>query len=201
MFQTLCDDGNIKTLTNNPFIINSIACTSTPTYSLDCCVEAAPVPQAQKACKKQEKKMYEFDSYEMSENERQKNYLSNSLSNSYWNKDADLMREFNLNGVQPPQSPKEFVDFIKDGKFKFVKNGLNDDGTWRDDENHPYFGSGNIYQFINWIDPDKTPDYEGYREASKKMGEAKTKADRKIVVGTPADGLAALEEFEAATFH
>jgi hypothetical protein len=167
--------------------------------SLDCCVA---VPQAEKACKKQEKKMFnEYDTYEMSETERQKNYLSNSLSSAYWTKDAELMEAFNLNGVTPPRSPKEFVEFIKDGKFEFVKNYLNDDGSWRDDVNHPYFYDNNITHYMNWINPDKVPDLEGYRAASKKMNEAKTKADRKIVVGEPAEGLAALEEFEAATFH
>jgi len=103
----------------------------------------------------------------------------------------------------PPMSPKEYVERIKDGKFEFAKHGLNDDGSWRVDEpdqNNP-FAVYNVSGYILWVDPDHPKDAEGYTAAEKLMEKALKDAERMIAVSNPAEGLAALEKFEAETFH
>jgi len=183
------------------FIFSGNLTSSSPTNSLDCCVEA--VPQTDKVCnKKQEKKMFnDFNENETTETERQRNYLQDQLMAVFWKKDSVLGEEFNLEGLKPPQSPQEFVNYVKEGKFTFEKNFLNDDGSWREEVGHPWFHSNAFANYIVWTDPDNLPDQKGYKAAYAKLIEAKAKVERKIVVSTPAEGLVALEEFEAATYH
>jgi len=165
-------------------------------YNPECCGQAP---------KKQEKKMFttDMDSYDMNETERQRQFLIQQLYNSFYTMEHELRVQFNLIETMPPKDPKEFVEFIKTGKFKFTKNFLNDDGSFRDAANIPHFYNtynGNYTSFIEWIDPDKVPDPVGLKVADKALEEAKKKAKRLISVGTPTEGLKALEEFEALTF-
>ena len=105
-----------------------------------------------------------------------------------------------MNGTPAPKSPKEYVEMIKAGKFIFGKAYLNEDGSWRDDSDHPYFYES-ISRFIHWEDPALKPDQAGYDAAEKLMDSAWKDAQRTIRIGTPTEGRKALEEFEAKSFH
>jgi hypothetical protein len=175
--------------------------------SLDCCTAAVPAPcVGYKEPKKQEKKMYDLDmdyseTNNLTADERKAQFLSQSLQTAASRKRGEAWSAFHMDGTDAPKSPKEFVDFIKEGKFQFSKAFLNDDGTWRDEEDHPYFYSDSMQRFLKWDDPAQRPDKKGWEAASEKIHAATTTAERAIVVGTPAEGLKALEEFEATIFH
>lgn len=169
--------------------------------SLDCC--QAAVPQGGNPCKKMEKKMFYNDDCicETTETERQRQYLTYQLKEIYWVLEADARVKFNMNPVQGPQNPKEYVEFIKEGKFEFPNYYLNKDGSWKENQNHPYFDDYSAGNFLIWVDPANPRDEAGYNAAYAKITKAKKDAERTIMVSTPAEGLAALKEFEATTFH
>lgn len=150
-------------------------------------------------CQARKKKMYDNDFCDNStENERKQGFLTSQLTSIFWRKTSELETKFNINPPAGPTSPKEFVDRIKTGKFSFDKNYLNDDGTWRDTNNHRYFNS--LVQFITWRDPDKPEDAEGFKAAMKEMDKALESASLKIAILPPTEGLAIVEAFEKMEF-
>lgn len=179
--------------------------------TIDCCKPASvPVP---KLCnesvpkkKQQEKKMYDLYEAEMTPtittpDERKANFLACQLDNAVCRKRGELYVAFKMEGTPPPKSPKEFVDYIKAGKFEFAKNYLNDDGSWRDETKTPYWYSNRFMDYVSWNDPEKAADFAGYEAAVDKVEADQKEVMRTITIGTPAEGLAALKDFESKTFH
>lgn len=128
---------------------------------------------------------------------RKTDYLDRVLSSSYHQKRSDLVDKFGMNPPKPT-SPKELVDWVKAGNFTFQKNFLNDDGTWRDDTVHPWYNS--MTDMLVWTDPTHPKDEASYDTAVENLDEAYAKALNRVAVLTPAEGLAALESFEAQEF-
>jgi hypothetical protein len=87
------------------------------------------------------------------------------------------------------------VAWIKDGWFTFDKFRTDETGAWRDEN----CWNGSIMSSIHWNNPNR--DETGYNAADAKLCAATTAANRQIQIGTPAEGLKALQEFESATFH
>lgn len=176
---------------------------------LDCCPTQAPIPtppecgnsSPQKRAK--EKKMYndlELGINEQTSDERKAQYLIDQLWNAESAKSTDLYHAFHMAGPSEPKSPKEFMDRIKAGQFKFVKDYLNDDGTFRDPDNR-YFDWYSPKRYFTWDIPGETPDPKGHETAQGELRLAKTKAERTITISTPDEGLKALQDFESQTFH
>lgn len=136
----------------------------------------------------------------------QRGYLLEHLKedNQYtWKEDTkygELRELFFINVSQVPKSGKELLDAIQHGKFtvdqkrldaaaKHRQTGEIDDEFYDDDYYSLYYG-------ITFTDYPK-PDRKGYDAAVKAYELAVKQTERKIIVGTPAEGLAALEALEA----
>lgn len=173
---------------------------------LDCC-QAATVPALCKGNKmpnkKQEKTMYndlELGITTQAPEERKAQYLIDQLWNAESNAQTTLWHDFWMNGPDEPKNPKEFMDRIKAGQYKFNKDYLNEDGTFRTPEDRS-FDWYSPKRYFEWDIPDQKTDRDGYTAAMKELRAAKTKAERTITIGTPDEGLKALQDFESQTFH
>lgn len=121
-----------------------------------------------------------------------KNHLIRRLEDVYYHKSIDMRKVFNMDPADP-RSPKELAERLKAGKYTVLKP--------EDDMSH-----GNIWDFywrdyFTWEDPANPADKKGHEAAQNKMDAAYRSAKDTIVVMDEATGLAALREFEAATFN
>lgn len=145
--------------------------------------------------------MYDNDYMEMMPNpttelERKAEYFQNELRIASFKKRDALEAQFKLNMPKEPNSPKELVQWLKDGWFEFSKR-LNDDGSWREDYHSTY---DMVDRFIIWKNPNR--DEAGYNAAIAKLDEVTRKTARQITAtSTPAEMLKYLEEFEATTIN
>lgn len=177
--------------------------------AIDCCpTTAIPTPEDNKIGReykknKQEKNMFYNDDMELTptpttENERKADYFMSELNTAAFQKRGELRETFKLSLQNEPLNPKEYVDWIKAGKFKFSKNQLNDDGTWRDED--AYHRMYNLQSYISWVNPDR--DLTGYTAAGTKLETANKNTERAITAAsTPAEMLKALQDFESSTFN
>src|SRR5574343_635081 len=128
------------------------------TYTVSCCDQAQPCVQECAAPPNMERKMFDDDFGPCEDtrtpDERKTSYLISELHDERNNKYRALWNTYNMDGTPTPSSPKEFVEMIKDGKFQFTKDYLNDDGSWRTD-NHPYSWAYNIWNYLKPADPAK----------------------------------------------
>ena len=131
--------------------------------------------------------------------ERKSQYLIDQLYAVDCTKSTELYHDFHMDGPSEPKDPKEYMDRIKAGQFKFKKDYLNEDGTFRGENR--YFDWYAAKRYFDWDIPGQMPDPKGYETARDELHAAKTKAERTITIGTPEDGLKVLEDFESQTFH
>jgi hypothetical protein len=115
-------------------------------------------------------------------------YLCNRLSAAYFSKDADLERAYGLRNDSLPETPQEMVDRILAGKYVINKREYGDD----------YYGD--LLDYFSWRDPAIKKDRDGYDAAHKILKAAHNKASDQIYVLSAAEGLKALQEFEATEF-
>lgn len=166
-----------------------------------CTLNIPPVPKRSLVCckeapNKKGNKMYdEFDCCTQTPEQKKAEFLDNQLHVASNEKEAELTTAFKMDLKDTPEDPKELVQWVKDGWFKF-DSCLNDDGSYRDTVARWHVRP---VDFIRWNNPNR--DTTGYDAARTKMWDAHTKAYRTINVGSPAEGLAALEAFESTTFH
>lgn len=189
----------IKKVTDNAATVcletNTI---STPINTVVCCGNA---PQACTSNQQQENKMY-HDEYDMpetrTETERKADYFQSELASSESKKRQDFRTTYKLDLQTEPLSPKEFIEWIKDGKFTFTKRDLNDDGSWRDpDTYHSFYEPTN---YLQWKNPDR--DTSGFDTASKTLSDAYKTTERAITAAsTGAEMLKALQDFESTTLN
>lgn len=150
----------------------------------------------------QENTMYHED-YEMSDNrtetERKADYFQSELRNAQSRKSSELHESYKLDLQSEPNDPKEMIEWIKDGKFTFAKNRLNDDGSWREPNDYhprPY----GFLNYIQWNNPDR--DTAGFDAADKKLDDATRSTERTITAAsTGAEMLKALQDFESTTLN
>lgn len=115
---------------------------------------------------------------------------------------AELNKLFRISTPSNPTSSKALLDAIQNGKFTVDEKKLAraekfdsdpDDFDFDEDDGT---GLGNLFYGITFTDYPK-PDRKGYDLAVKEYEKAKDNTKRKIIVGTPAEGLDALLALEA----
>jgi len=150
-----------------------------------CCL--APLTECKPCVKKASKPIMETTMREVNEttaNQDKAHYLSCRLGDVYIEK-ADAARDvFHINPDEAPKTPAEFKQRIADGKFNF--------GDLKDDDQ---FRWGRCFDYLQWrsVPADK----DGYKKFSDDLRAKFQTATDTIKIGTPAEGLAALREFEA----
>ena len=121
----------------------------------------------------------------------QRQYLQSRLRDISYSKDSDLKAHFKMNPVKGPKSLKALVEKIKSGDFKMYSEDFSDE--------HEFYSTDQLLDYIRWSKD--APDIKGYEAAQAKKKDAYTKAVDTITIKSPEDGLKAVQEFEAATFH
>ena len=115
-------------------------------------------------------------------------YLENRLDRVQWSKLEDLCKMFGLTDDAEPETYAEMKARLLAGKFTLPKD--HDDDDVYCDEYHSV-------SRLRWRDPAKFADKKGKAEAEIQMYDAFRVAKDTIRIGAPADGLKALNEFEA----
>lgn len=111
-------------------------------------------------------------------------YLKCQLNEANEVKHDELKVQFGVTDMDSPHTANELVARIKDGKFVIdAKRG-----------DQPLWGS---LDNIRWRDPAVVEDTAGLCTAFSAMDSEYTKAERTIMVSPAADGLTALQAFEA----
>lgn len=143
-----------------------------------------------------------------SDESKQREYLLEELSNllrySYRDPIYKMLREmFNLDAPLYPKTSQELIDAFKNGKFtvdqKMVdKNTKHFDNLKRDheDDEDDYYGQAERFYGITFTDL-PVADRAGYEAAEKAYEKAQKDTKRKIIVGSPAEGLEALLALES----
>jgi hypothetical protein len=132
----------------------------------------------------------------------QREYLINRLDASAcsWRnpKYAELREFFHLDDDSTPKTAKELIDAIKSDKFtldeKKLKRLEQDSEDLDDDDDD--FDSRFYGPFYGIIFEGPKPDRKGYDKAIKEYSKAREDARDTIMIGTPAEGLAALKALE-----
>lgn len=144
--------------------------------------------------KEKEKKMYNLDidcgcnSAPANPELVAKDYLVGRLLSARDVKASAAYKTFGLETDDRPITPKELVDRITSGKF-VINTDKSDYRT-----HYPM-------DFIEWRDPAIKKDRPGYEAWEKLLGTAYYAAKDQIMIGTPADGLKALQTFEVQTIQ
>lgn len=113
-------------------------------------------------------------------------YLTQRLEDIEYKKLNELEKTFNLYDDPTPLNGKELVDRILAGKYILP-------------EKAPERFYGYAQDQLTWRDPSKKRDTDGYRKAHDDLMNARIAAEDVVVIGTPADGLAAVQAFEKWT--
>lgn len=121
----------------------------------------------------------------------QRNHLLSRLQTARWEKKADAEERYHIHDDEPPATPQEAIDRIKEGKFKIKKGKFTDSG----EEYFPY----GAWEYIKWRSEDK--DEKGFEEFTERLHTAANAVQDIIVVKPLDDGLKALEDFRATTIH
>lgn len=114
------------------------------------------------------------------------NYLQDRAQMAYYKAAGKLPKTFGLENDAVPETPLELVKRIQDGKFV----------TRKETEDKKSYEPA---RFIVWRDPSVKEDKEGYAVAEKALGEVHKDTRDAIVIGTPAEGLAAVKALDAWT--
>lgn len=127
---------------------------------------------------------------------QQKTYLNDRARNVFYSLIEKLNKQFFISDEDAPKTLADLKDRIANGKFIIGSDdgemiGAND---WDDEENKP---SWNIYSAIRWRDPAKKADFKGKEAAVNELSKKHTATKDQIMIGTPADGLKALQDLEA----
>lgn len=127
----------------------------------------------------------------------QRKFLSDILFDLYWSKrnSSDLRRAFGLMDDDAPKTIKERKARMAAGKFTIDFDY--DDDDFEEDEDHYGLGRGHI----RWRDPAVKEDQAGLAAVQKLIDAENTKTQRIIQIKDADTGLAAIEAFEAKTFH
>lgn len=168
---------------NNPAHSHSLAdCNQAP---------AKPTPLKERK-KKQETTMY-GDTYNdvnvdnRTEAERTRDHFSSRIHDEKYKKERELSETFAMYDMDRPTTAKELTNRISKGLFI-----LNDQ--------HKDTYTYDPMSYIQWRDPAKPKDEEGFRAACTKLQAAAQDAED-LLLGSPADqALKILNDFKAQTF-
>lgn len=121
----------------------------------------------------------------------QRNHLLDRVHTASWKKRQEGKEQFHIRDDDPPETPTEMIDRIKEGKFRIKKGRVDEDGQ-------EYFPYGPL-NYIVWRSEDK--DQAGYDAFIEKMMKDQTDAEDIIVLKSLDEGLEALKRFENTTIH
>lgn len=153
----------------------------------------AAVKKKLECCKQEQEKE---DTMNYNEIEASRRYLTGRVNDVGYTIREALNVQFNLDKKERPQSYAELIAAIKNDQYTLdAKMTAKIDAVVAQDGY--YYGS--MLDGIKWKLPNQ-PDYDGYNTAEKAMVKAQTAARDVIQTGTPADGLKALQDFEAWTY-
>lgn len=116
-------------------------------------------------------------------------YLSGRLTSIAMDKEDQLYKHFGLRDDDPPQTAKEIVDRILAGKFILPSDEKFKDYGWG-----PWRG-------LRWRDPNLVEDRPAFEKAREAMFKAQGDTEDIIQTLSPEEGLKALNDFKAMTFH
>lgn len=135
-----------------------------------------------------------------SEASKARRYMFDRLSQVHYQKRSSFYNLFNMNAQRVPYTAKELIDAIKNGKFKLDEKKLNPSEEVLDDEGYEsvdaYLKDRGVWYGIEFTDFPKA-DTKGYEKAKKDLDTEYTKAQDTIAVLETAEGLKALQAFEA----
>lgn len=121
----------------------------------------------------------------------QRRYISERAYEVYYAKEFELKKAFGLTDTPQPETPKEFIQFIKEGKFILEEK--------YEDARLGYVW--NVGSYIRFRDPKVKEDRKGY-EAAKKLLDKDVQALRDdIAILDPKESLEKLRAFEAKSFQ
>lgn len=169
---------------------------TTPNYSLGSCTVTAPNmyytgsigPAGMQWVAMEQKEETEITMHDHTE-ENQRYHLNRRLNNTVSDKRQELKKVFNIEALNFPETVKEAKELIAKGWLQV--NG-------KDEERFSY---DPWYYHVEFRDPAKPKDQDGYEKATEAMDVAKTAATDDIAILAPAEGLKSLREFESKTFH
>ena len=139
--------------------------------------------------------MYDFDCEccenrsTMTDDAKARQYLDQRLRDVWCRHEKALRVKFFTDEAEAPKTPKELADRLAAGKFT-----VRDE---KDDDKDKWYGS--IKNHIEWRDPKTPADKAGFAAFEVLLDKQNILAQDAIMVKTPADGLAALQAFEAWT--
>lgn len=164
----------------------------------DCLAPCEDTPQEKKVgCPAKSKKgntpMRYYDEYNdvyvdapapQTDDAQKRTYLTTRIYSVQSDKGFELRKTFGLLDDDAPDTAKEFIKRIQDGKF-VLKKETEDKKTWRPSE------------YITWRDPAVKEDQAGFDAAWETFSDEVTKVTDTVKIADPADGLKALQALEA----
>jgi hypothetical protein len=124
------------------------------------------------------------------ETQDQRKYLAKRLEEVYITLREPLEAAFGLTDDDAPIGPKETAQRIADGKFTI--RGMDD----KDLRSYKYYS---WYDLIQWRDPSRKADQDGFEAARKALKAEKQKVLDTIKIDEPKAGLEAIKALEAWT--
>lgn len=110
-------------------------------------------------------------------------YLKQRAYDVYYTKQTTLRREYGIEDDARPATVEDLVERIKAGTYT-IKDNAGD-----------YYG---VLDMIKWRDPSKKTDVKGFKTAHDKLDKELKAVLDSAAIGSPADGLAAIQKWEAA---
>ncbi len=151
-----------------------------------------PIPSGFPSPTKQEEKATTMTDHDANA----RRHLQDRLYTVTYNKRGKLDLLFNRYVDNTPKTCKDLIDAIKNDKFKLDEKRINLLEARREDSEDEYcFTYNDPFDGIIWDGPQY--DEKGLKAAKEELDALKTKTTDVIMVGTPAEGLAALQAFEA----
>lgn len=123
----------------------------------------------------------------------QRHALDDALYSTESEKREELRDFFHLNDDKPPRNPVELVERIQAGKFMIPEVE-----AVKSKEGKSYYDP---YNHIRWRDPAVLEDKAGFEAASAQLSADAEAVRLDLAILDPKDGLKALRDFQAKTYH
>jgi hypothetical protein len=165
-------------------------------FEAKCAAPACEAPKKKfgaKVCNQEKEVDNTMTTY--NEIEASRRYLNDRVQSIFYDKRDAFAKQFNINGRLIPSTYKELIDAIKNDKYTLDTKRTSQIDSWAEDDE--FYGSpidGITFKL------DNAPDCDGYDAAVKAAEKAKIAAKDVINTGSAADGLKALQDFEAWTY-
>lgn len=125
---------------------------------------------------------------------RSKDHLLIRASEAQNTKYNDLRKAFHLDADAEPETIKDFIERIRDGKFVL-------DLTEKEQAERTFWNVERLIEEFEWRDPAVPADEAGFEKANEALRQSLNDVSDEIIVKTPDQGLESLRAFQAKTFH